>query len=83
MSALHSPTLRGFNHIALDTVLKRYFDIASVSEFNEQTERSMLTGTETAPTTDDGPSNAVERLWCAWTAIYRLVPATACLGEPL
>lgn len=43
----------------------------------------MLTGTETAPTTDDDPSNAVERLWCAWTAIYRLVPATACLGEPL
>lgn len=82
-SALHSPTLRGFSHIALDTVLERYFDITAVSEFHEQNNYPIPTGAEVAPTTGDNPSHAVEQLWRAWTAIYRLVPTTTCLGDPL
>jgi hypothetical protein len=82
-SALHSPTFRGFSHIALDTVLERYFDISTVSEFNEQYDHPIRTETGVAPTTGDDPADAVEQLWRAWTAIYRLIPTTACLGEPL
>ena len=82
-SALHSPTLRGFRHIALDTVLERYFDITGVSEFNAQDDHPIRAGDEVPSTTENDPSHAIEQLWRAWTAIYRLIPETACLGNPL
>jgi hypothetical protein len=82
-SALHSPTLRGFRHIALDTVLERYFDITAVSEFNPQDDHPIRPREEVPSTTENDPSYAVEQLWRAWSAIYRLIPETACLGDPL
>ena len=80
-SALHSPTLRGFNHIALETILDRYFGVSTVSEF---VGRNLSTGEMSALSmNNDGLSTAVEQLWQAWTAVYQLIPAGACVGDPL
>jgi hypothetical protein len=81
--AFHSPTLRGFSHIALDDVLDRYFDVTSISELDERHEIPLRTGSPGTATTGDDPSIAVEQLWRAWTTVYRLVPPSACQGEPL
>ena len=82
-SAFHSPTLRGFNHIAVDDVLNRYFDVTSVSELNEHPEIPLRTESPRTATADDDSSVAVEQLWRAWTAVYRLVPPMVCQGDPL
>jgi hypothetical protein len=82
-SAFHSPTLRGFNHIALDDVLDRYFDVTSISELNERHGISLCAGNPGAGTAGGDPSATVEQLWRAWTTVYRLVPPRACQGEPL
>lgn len=81
--AFHSPTLRGFSHIALGDVLDRYFDITSISEFDECYEIPLRTGHPGTTTVSDDPSIAVEQLWRIWTTVYRLVPPTACQGDPL
>ena len=81
--SFHSPTLRGFNHIALDDLLDRYFAVTSISELDERHGISSRAGSLGTVTTGDDPSTAVEQLWRAWTAVYQLVPPTACQGEPL
>ena len=81
--AFHSPTLRGFDHIALDDVLTRYLAVDSISEFEEHCEPPLL-GVESGNRTSvDNPLSAVEQLWQAWSTVYRLVPATVCQGDPL
>lgn len=82
-NAFHSPTLRGFSHIALDDILDRYFDVTSTSELDERHGVPLCAGSPGIATAGDDPSTAVNQLWRAWTAIYRLVPPTACQGEPL
>jgi hypothetical protein len=81
--AFHSPTLRGFSHIALGDVLDRYFDVISISELDERHEIPLRAGSPGTATVGDDSSTAVEQLWRAWTTVYRLVPPTACQGEPL
>lgn len=82
--SIPSPTLRGFTHIALGSVLDQYFAGASPSEVlqEEGDEWSTSGGTRHAADLDD-PAEAVELLWQVWTTIYRLIPVTACLGDPL
>lgn len=82
-SAFHSPTLRGFNHIALDDVLNRYFDVAAISELVENQEMPVHDENSRTAAVGNDSSAAVGRLWRVWTAIYRLVPSTICKGEPL
>lgn len=82
-SAFHSPTLRGFSHIALDNVLNQYFDITSIAELDEHHGTSLYAGNPGDTTTGDDSSTAVEQLWRTWMAVYRLVPPIACQGEPL
>jgi hypothetical protein len=81
--ALRTPTLRGFTHIALEDVLSQYFDVNSVTELGEHRGVQPPTAEASASTVGDDPPVAVEQLWRAWTAVYRLVPTTACLGDPL
>ena len=82
-TALQSPTFRGLNHIALETILERYFDITSLSELHAYSEKRPFVDTDALPATGCDGSNLVRQLWRVWTAVYQLVPATACLGEPL
>jgi hypothetical protein len=82
-AALQSPTFRGFNHIVLEVILERYFDLTSLSELNKHSENQLFVETDDPTVTSHDRPNFVRQLWQVWTTIYRLVPVTACLGEPL
>jgi hypothetical protein len=82
--SIASPTLRGFAHIGLHDVLDEYFNRVSMLDLVRNEEGRLHTGGGTRYTVDMGdPVEAVELLWQAWTAVYQLIPVSACVGDQL
>jgi hypothetical protein len=83
-ASIASPTLRGFAHIGLNDVLDEYFDGTSQLDLVRNEGGGSHTGGGTRYTVDmEDPVEAVELLWQVWTAVYQLIPVSACVGDQL
>lgn len=76
------PSLRGFNHVSVATILEEYFDdtLATYSLDREHRQHPIQSDRQQ---TQVEPSETPRRLWRLWSDIFRLVPPDSLGGNPL